>query len=104
MKTELHRSNWTERRGRPAFLSVPICGHLWLILILIFCTAVFAQSPGREYRRAHERQIIEEFTRLLAIPNIASDRTNLRRNADFIREMMQARGLSPQLLEGKSAD
>jgi acetylornithine deacetylase/succinyl-diaminopimelate desuccinylase-like protein len=63
-----------------------------------------AQSPVRDYRRAHERQILDEFTRLLALPNIASDRENIRRNADFVREMMQRRGLNPQLLEGKSAD
>lgn len=64
----------------------------------------FAQSSTRDYRRAHERQIIDEFTRLLAIPNIASDRENIRRNAELIREMAQRRGLNAQLLEGKSAD
>ena len=66
--------------------------------------ATFAQSPVRDYRRAHERQILDEFTRLLAIPNIASDRENIRRNAQFILEMMQRRGLNPQLLEGKTND
>jgi acetylornithine deacetylase/succinyl-diaminopimelate desuccinylase-like protein len=63
---------------------------------------VAAQTPIRDYRRAHERQILAEFTRLLAIPNIASDQTNIRRNAQFILEMMQRRGLSPRLLETKS--
>ena len=62
-----------------------------------------AQSVN-DYRRAHERQIIEEFTRLLAIPNVASDRENLRRNADFILGMMQRRGLNPQLLEANSKE
>lgn len=62
-------------------------------------TIAFAQSPVRDYRRAHERQILEEFTRLLAIPNVASDRQNIRRNAEFILEMMQRRGLNPRLLE-----
>src|SRR5207237_2769661 len=60
------------------------------------------QSTARHYRRAHERQIIDEFTRLLAIPNVASDAPNIRRNAEFIFEMMQRRGLTPQLLEAKS--
>jgi len=58
-----------------------------------------AQPPMRDYRRAHERQILNEFTRLLAIPNVASDRENIRRNAQFIIEMMQRRGLNPRLLE-----
>src|SRR6266705_5044907 len=55
-----------------------------------------------DYRRAHERQIIEEFTQLLAIPNVASDRENIRRNAEFILGMMQRRGLNPQLLAANS--
>src|SRR6185295_9200675 len=53
---------------------------------------------------AHERQILDEFTRLLAIPNIASDAANIRRNSQFILEMMQRRGLNPRLLEAKSKD
>lgn len=73
-------------------------------LIALAVHASFAQSPVRDYRRAHERQIIDEFTRLLAIPNIASDRENIRRNSQFIVEMMQRRGLNPQLLEAKSKD
>ena len=58
----------------------------------------------RDYCRAHERQILDEFTRLLGIPNVASDRQNIRRNAEFIFEMMRQRGLNPQLLEAKSKD
>ena len=69
------------------------------------CAAIVcAQADVRYYRRAHERQILDEFTRLLAIPNVASDRQNIRRNAEFILEMMQRRGLNPQLLEGKTKD
>src|SRR5712664_5000575 len=67
-------------------------------------TLSFGQSSIRDYRRAHERQILDEFTRLLAIPNIASDRENIRKNAQFILEMMQRRGLNPQLLEGRTQD
>ena len=90
---------------RPArFLSASIRVHLWLLMIATGCTFSFAQSPVRDYRRAHERQIIEEFTRLLAIPNVASDRENIRRNAALISEMMQRRGLNPRLLETKSKE
>ena len=62
------------------------------------------QSPVRDYRRAHERQILDEFTRLLAIPNVASDHQNIRRNAEFILAMMQRRGLNPRLLEARTKD
>src|SRR6266852_9535991 len=74
------------------------------VLVALSFHAAFAQSPIRDYRRAHERQILDEFTRLLAIPNVASDRENIRKNAQFILEMMQRRGLNPQLLEGRTND
>ena len=70
-----------------------------LTTVAICALAANAQSPVRDYRRAHERQILDEFTRLLAIPNVASDRENIRRNAAFILAMMQRRGLNPRLLE-----
>lgn len=91
-----------------AFMHAYSCGLIALlsvaaILVLSVQTAR-AQSSIRDYRRAHERQIIDEFTRLLAIPNIASDTPNIRRNAQFVLEMMQRRGLNPRLLEAKSKD
>lgn len=86
------------------FLSVFICARLWLLLVVTGCMSAAAQSPIHDYRHAHDRQILDDFTRLLAIPNIASDRENIRRNVEFIRDLMQHRGLNPQLLEGKSAD
>lgn len=77
---------------------------LGFLAVLVITITASAQTPVRDYRRVHERQIIEEFTRLLAIPNIASDRENIRRNAAFISEMMQRRGLNPRLLETKSQE
>ena len=64
----------------------------------------FGQPAVRDYRRAHEHQIVAEFTQLLAIPNVASDRENIRRNAAFILGMMGRRGLHPQLLQANSSD
>src|SRR5437588_6020099 len=104
MDTDTHRSIEPENRRGSSFLSASIRVHLWLLLFLTCWISAAAQSPVRDYRRAHERQIVEDFKRLLALPNIASDRDNIRRNAQFIREMMQRRGLNPQLLEGKSVD
>src|SRR5436190_9991317 len=73
--------------------------------LILTCTVVcFSQSTIRDYRRAHERPILDEFIRLLAIPNMASDAPNIRRNSQFVLEMMQRRGLNPQLLEAKSKD
>lgn len=57
-------------------------------------------SRVREYRRAHEAEIINEFADLLSIPNVASDLGNMRRNAARVIEMMGRRGIEARLLEG----
>ena len=50
----------------------------------------------REYRLAHEQPIIQELIDLLAIPNIASDEANIRRNADLLKTMLDRRGFRVQ--------
>ena len=91
---------------------IPFLGELDLkqllsvLLTLALTASVVAQAVPKmrtdEYRRAHERQIITEFARLLEIPNVASDLQNIRRNAELIHQMMQRRGLNPRLLETAS--
>jgi acetylornithine deacetylase/succinyl-diaminopimelate desuccinylase-like protein len=61
-------------------------------------------APSRDYVTAHRQDILSEFTQFLAIPNIASDRDNIRRNADALKGMMEKRGLTPQLLEASTPD
>lgn len=56
----------------------------------------------RSHRIAHEREIIEEYLKFVAIPNVAADRTSQRKNADFILGMLRQRGISARLLEAKS--
>ena len=55
-------------------------------------------SAAREFRRANEHQFLREFVELLSIPNVAADSENIRRNANFLMNEMQKRGLKPQLL------
>lgn len=53
----------------------------------------------RSWRDGHEAVILREFSDFLAIPNVASDGPNIRRNADFILAMLRKRGLQARLLE-----
>lgn len=81
----------------------------FLVLLALLCltaspSPLLAPSSVREYRRANEHQILEEFVNLLSIPNVASDRDNIRRNANLIVEMMKRRGLNPRLLQAESPD
>jgi acetylornithine deacetylase/succinyl-diaminopimelate desuccinylase-like protein len=74
-----------------------------LLLLALLPVSVFAQNTQqkvRDYRRANEHQILKEYLALLAIPNVASDTANIRKNAEFIAGMMKQRGLEPRLLEG----
>jgi hypothetical protein len=56
------------------------------------------------YRRAHEPEILREFAALLAIPNLAGDSANIRRNAAVVRAMLERRGATTQLLESPSGE
>jgi acetylornithine deacetylase/succinyl-diaminopimelate desuccinylase-like protein len=69
------------------------------LLLLSAITCVGQQDQVQKYRRANEVSILDEFIKLLSIPNVASDVENIRRNAALISEMMKRRGLEPRLLE-----
>jgi acetylornithine deacetylase/succinyl-diaminopimelate desuccinylase-like protein len=74
-----------------------------LVLLSLLAVPVFGQTTQekvRDYRRANEHQILKEYLALLSIPNVAADIKNIRKNAEFIAEMMRQRGLNPRLLEG----
>jgi len=66
---------------------------------LLLSTFALAQTPIREYRQANEHRLLGEFVRFLSLPNVASDTTNIRRNADYLVAEMQNRGLKSRLLE-----
>ncbi len=61
-----------------------------------------AQSPAdiaREYREAHEAQILADFAELLSYPNVASDSAGIRRAARYIRDELTDAGVDARLLE-----
>src|SRR5579871_6844120 len=75
-------------------------------LLAGFCLAavVMAQEnpaarAARNWRETHERAILAEFMDLLAIPNVARDQPNIRRNASRIVALVEERGFKTQLLE-----
>src|SRR4051794_29550903 len=88
-------------------MTQPITNALWAI----GCAALFAtQRAGAQdaarvraavqaYRQAHDVEIVRELADLLAIPNLASDSVNIRRNARHIVQMLERRGIAARLLE-----
>ena len=51
------------------------------------------------WRAAREVSIVDELKALLAIPNVASDTVNIRRNAALIVSMLERRGARARILE-----
>jgi len=70
-----------------------------IIWVLCLLTAN-AFADVREFTTAHQQAILDQLTELLKIPNIASDKDGIRRNAEFITGMMQRLDLNPRLLTG----
>jgi acetylornithine deacetylase/succinyl-diaminopimelate desuccinylase-like protein len=62
-----------------------------------------AARAAREWRQSRERQILEDYFAFLKIPNVSHDLPNVRRNAEYLMQAMEKRGLKPRLLEVSGA-
>lgn len=72
------------------------------LLAAALCLAALpANAAPRDWAEANRDALLREYVALLAIPNVATNRADIRRNADHIVGMMQRRGLSPRLLESE---
>src|SRR6266498_599430 len=69
----------------------------------LITSILFAQNDLdkiRSYRTMNESSFYNEFISFLQIPNVATDTTNIRKNADFLVHLMKSKGISNvQLLE-----
>ena len=83
-----------------------------LAAVLLFAAAAaeLGSAPAdplvarvRAYRSAHELAILDELTKLLAMPNIAADRDDVRANADAIVALCARRGMKATLLESQGS-
>src|SRR5262245_4234049 len=70
----------------------------WIVSLLLALQAAPDLEAVRRHREAHAASILAEFVELLAIPNVASDLANIRRNSDRLCEAFQKRGVVTKLL------
>ncbi len=74
-------------------------GTAWLVVGLAGAAA--AQPAGvAEWRSAHERAIVEELTTLVALPNVAGNDGDMRKNADHLAGLFKRRGFSVETIGG----
>jgi len=80
----------------------------WILLLLLVPNlGRAAAAPAAEkvraavdsYRNSHQATILREFAEFLSIPNLAGDSANIRRNAEYLRRMLERRGVTARLLE-----
>ena len=83
-----------------------LLGAAWLLH-----TAAFAEEPTAgnwrarvaSWRTAHEVEVVQELAGLVAIPNLASDRPNIERNAEAVAAILIRRGIRAEMLRVEGA-
>lgn len=74
-----------------------------LLALAMASRAAQAAPTVHDWRTAHEQEIVNELMQLLAIPNVASDRENIERNAQAIVALFAKRGIEARLLRVEGA-
>ncbi|HXA38831.1 MAG TPA: M20/M25/M40 family metallo-hydrolase [Phenylobacterium sp.] len=73
-------------------------------LAVAWAGSAVAASPKdqvRAWRQAHEKEIVADFSTLLAMPNIATNLADVDANAAYISGLLQKRGFSTELLRAQ---
>ncbi len=78
--------------------------HRAFIAVAIFVAARATAQPTEvnRYVREHQAAIVREFMDLVSIPNVRSDLPNVKRNAEQLRQMLERRGMKPEIWETPS--
>lgn len=78
--------------------------RLSLIAFLLFTginmNAQSALEKVKQFRQARETAIMDEYLQFVSIPNVSSDSENIPKNAAFIVQMLEQRGVKATLLHG----
>ena len=81
--------------------------HALALLIAISTTVSMLAAPSaevlrvREWRAKNEKQILAELMQLIALPNLAANRADIRKNAELLTTMFEKRGFAVTLFETK---
>lgn len=74
--------------------------HGLVLLLGAMATVLVSAAPTpdvlrvREWRAGHERQIVAELIQLVSLPNIASNKADIIKNADLLTAMFEKRGFA----------
>ncbi len=72
--------------------------NLQAVAAVLLIGALAAPTPAvlkvREWRAAHERQILAELIQLVSLPNLAANKADIVKNADALTAMFEKRGFA----------
>ena len=78
---------------------MPLTFFLALLCACVRSGAADRRTAFADYVTANQTAVVRELVDFLAIPNVAADRANIRRNATHLRRMLEKRQFSTELLE-----
>src|SRR4051812_6402042 len=78
-----------------------------VLAVVLMPVVLLAQTPqpsefGKRIRvdaAQHQKEIVEELLQLLAIPNIAADKANIRRNVEHLQRLLTRHKFTAEILE-----
>jgi len=62
-----------------------------------------AMGAARDWVAGHEAAIVQELRELVALPNVADNHDDIRRNAELLVRMLERRGIAARILETPGA-
>ena len=79
---------------------VPQCVRSIFLCIFAVVTLAAQETTSRvrEWRSQHEREILRELFDFLAIPNVATNQADIRRNLDALSRMLERRRFAPETI------
>ncbi|PYS32846.1 MAG: hypothetical protein DMG14_33365 [Acidobacteria bacterium] len=93
----------TPRAERRIFLRMIKARRAGILIVLLASASLALVAQTRttveRYVGQHQQEILSELVSLLSIPNVASDKPNIRKNAELLREMLSRRGFVAEILE-----
>ena len=67
--------------------------------LLLLASPADAPQPAEVYARANQAALVRELVDALSIPDVAADKANIRRKAEFLKGRFDARGFTTEILE-----
>jgi len=83
-------------------VSVLLNGAVWAQSFVATDAQSVMQSIN-DYRAEHEAEIIKDFAALLSLPNVATNLSDMTKNADHISTLLESRGFSTKRLSAGGA-